>query len=94
VGSALAVAARTRAEAGDYRQVGLAYRTRITWHMLLALADDETQVYAEGWHRLADYTGQVSERTVMRAMADLRDRGLVTPLPRIPGAFRAYRLHP
>jgi DNA-binding PadR family transcriptional regulator len=94
MGTALAVTARGRADAGDYRQVGLAVRSRLTWHMLLVLADDETKTYAEGWRRLADYTGQVSERTVMRAMADLVDRGLVTPLPRIPGEFRAYRLHP
>jgi hypothetical protein len=94
MGAALAVRGRAADEAGDYRLVGMAVRTRITWAVLLLLADDETQVYADGWRALARATGYVSERTVMRSMADLRDVGLVTPLPRIPGHYRAYLLHP
>jgi DNA-binding transcriptional ArsR family regulator len=61
---------------------------------MLLLADDQTGVYDQGWRELSYATGVVSERTVMRALGYLRDAGLVEPLPRIPGQFRAYRLHP
>jgi hypothetical protein len=94
MGSQLATQARKNWDRADIRLVDMPPRALATWQALLLLADDETGVYDQGWQELSWATGVVSERTVMRAIGYLRDAGLVEPLPRTPGQFRAYRLHP
>lgn len=95
MGTALVVQSReTHGRTTDTRLVGMAPRTHQTWLAMLTMADDGSATYSLGWRQLSYATGMASERTVMRCLSQLRDVGLVTPLPRIPGAFRAYRLHP
>ena len=94
MGTALVVRARSNHDTADIRLVGMTPRTLLTWQALLTLADDDTCTYSLGWRELSYATGMASERTVMRCLAHLHDVGLVEPLPRMPGQFRAYLLHP
>jgi DNA-binding transcriptional ArsR family regulator len=75
----------------DARFVGLMSEAVELW-TLMAREADRAGVYSRGLAHAAAVAGVTSERTLYRHLSALRDRGLVEPLPRIPGQVRRYRV--